>query len=592
MKKGIIVALILMSIGFAAVTATLTINGTINLGFNKNDYDIYFSRAIVNGEIKSKELINETKKEITFTTNELKTIGEQYILKYEVTNNSRQYDAEVTVNCEPADAEAANEYLKSENSMSNKIIKAQSREEGTLTITLKKAAIEQQSFEYTCTITANATERDDAEEEYLTQNTCDIIPTPNLGSDGKLIPVEIRNDGEVRVVRTTDSSWYNYCEKRWANAVILNDGVETEYNPGDTIPESDIESMFVWIPKYKYKLWNVETDKDTTGKHTIEIIFDTENTTEDPGKSCETPMTSGNKGSCADEEYMTHPAFTSFGVNGFWVGKFETGYREANDKASAQQNNNEPRHIIIKPNAYSWRSLTLKNMFEAAYNYDSSENRDLDSHMMKNTEWGAVAYLSHSKYGIDKEVRINNNNAMKTGYAALPNTDQSNYPGASGDGSNFNTAWNTENGFTASTTGNITGVYDMSGGAWEYMAAYVEGKLNNSGFQDEDLGKLDPKFIDEYDKESTVNSYKNMILGDATGEMGPFNKNDEYKDNVSRYNNSWYVDFSDFVDVTDSWFRRGGNYSYGALAGQFSFARRAGAVDGTYGFRIVLAPSN
>ena len=32
-------------------------------------------------------------------------------------------------------------------------------------------------------------------------------------------------------------------------------------------------------------------------------------------------------------------------------------------------------------------------------------------------------------------------------------------------------AYNTTGGVKASTTGNITGVYDMSGGAWEYTAA-------------------------------------------------------------------------------------------------------------------------
>ena len=31
----------------------------------------------------------------------------------------------------------------------------------------------------------------------------------------------------------------------------------------------------------------------------------------------------------------------------------------------------------------------------------SPYQRELDSHMMKNTEWGAVAYLSHSIYGIN-----------------------------------------------------------------------------------------------------------------------------------------------------------------------------------------------
>ena len=46
--------------------------------------------------------------------------------------------------------------------------------------------------------------------------------------------------------------WYKYEEKKWANAVILKSGVT--YEIGEVIPEKDIESYFVWVPKYKYKL--------------------------------------------------------------------------------------------------------------------------------------------------------------------------------------------------------------------------------------------------------------------------------------------------------------------------------------------------
>ena len=38
---------------------------------------------------------------------------------------------------------------------------------------------------------------------------------------------------------------------------------------------------------------------------------------------------------------------------------------------------------------------------------------------MKNTEWGAVAYLQHSQYGSHEKVRINNNSNYLTGYAAI-----------------------------------------------------------------------------------------------------------------------------------------------------------------------------
>ena len=345
--------------------------------------------------------------------------------------------------------------------------------------------------------------------------------------------------------------------------------------------------MFVWIPKYKYRLWNVHETDPLYTVHSIEIEFDTKDTTDIDGVSCATPGVSGNTDNCDNGEYMTHPAFTSFGVDGFWVGKFETGYKDATDTESAQQNNNDQNNIIIKPNVYSWRGLTVKKMFEASKNY----NENLDSHMMKNTEWGAVAYLSHSIFGINKEITINNNNQLKTGYASLPTVDQSKYPGTSGVGEDYNTEWNTSNGFTASTTGNITGVYDMSGGAWEYMAAYVaEFSNDNGGFTKEDLQAIDKKFFDVYNNESTVNGYDKMILGDATGEMGPF---EEYQDadNQNRWHNLWYADDSYFTDTSYPWFHRGGSMGDGVLAGQFRFNRNTGAASGGLGFRLVLAPA-
>ena len=79
-----------------------------------------------------------------------------------------------------------------------------------------------------------------------------VVP-PTLGSG--MIPVTISNNGTVKYA-DTNSNWYNYCDKRWANAVILSSG---SYKVGDTIPESAIESYFVWIPRFRYKLWNTGT---------------------------------------------------------------------------------------------------------------------------------------------------------------------------------------------------------------------------------------------------------------------------------------------------------------------------------------------
>ncbi len=430
-----------------------------------------------------------------------------------------------------------------------------------------------------------------------TNDSCNNVAKPKIDTEGKLIPIILSDDGKTTVVSKNDANWYNYCEKKWANAIILKDNVDPQKYPvgyqfGED-DEDDIESYFVWIPKYKYKLWNVNVNGiNSTGalkqRHTIDVVFDTTNTIEENGVSCVTPMESGNIGECSNGEYMTHPAFISFGVDGFWVGKFETGHKNAANAAQAQVSSNDSSLIVVKPNVYSWRYNTVGNMFEAAYNYE----RDLDSHLMKNTEWGAVAYLSHSIYGINNEVNINNNSSFKTGYSAIPDNYQGTYPGISGDGSKYNTEWNTENGFLASTTGNITGVYDMSGGAWEYMASYRSGTYGSSGFNNATLEKkYDADYYDLYNSSSAITTNQYMILGDATGEIGPF-KLFKDSDNGERYHNSWYGDDSYFVELANPWFRRSGSYIAGVLAGQFCFLDCTGGVDIYSGSRLVLAGVN
>ena len=267
---------------------------------------------------------------------------------------------------------------------------------------------------------------------------------------------------------------------------------------------------------------------------------------------------------------MTSPAFISMNTNGLWVAKFETTGSTTN--------------ITVKPNQTSLRNLNVKTMFETAYNY----KRDNDSHMMKNTEWGAVAYLSHSKYGINTEVRINNNSSMLTGYAATDSADQSKYPGTSGTDSSVTLPYNTSTGYKASTTGNITGIYDMSGGAWEYMASLRSETYGSSGFDATTLKAYNSKYYDIYDDSSDWTKYSKRILGDATGEMGPFYYYQE--SNGSNYtHNSWYADYSHFVNSSFPWFVRGGYYYTGVLAGQFNFAHNTGGASSYFGLRLVFA---
>ncbi len=401
-----------------------------------------------------------------------------------------------------------------------------------------------------------------------------------------LIPVTIENDGTVHKADLYDK-WYSYEEKLWANAVVLEDKT-VSYANGEVIPEENIESYFVWIPRYRYQIFN---DTIYSGVTTIEnrvqeikVEFENKDTTISNG------TTTGS--------YLTHPAFTSFNSNGFWVGKFESGYKGATQTTESEVNVSDSTKLQIKPDVYSWRNISVGNAFKVSYDY----LREDESHMMKNTEWGAVAYLQHSRYGSMESVRNNNNNSYKTGYANIEeptlgyNTNGISIPGnLNGTTPDITRLYNTETGYIASTTGNITGIYDMSGGAWEYVMGY---NVNASvvGGNSEIINYYPDFFTNNrweiyYNQYSSKNAtnYQVGILGDATREMGPFG-NHLYPDNVVRYETSWYNDMGFCSISIYPWTVRGGDWYDGIGTGIFAFHHNNGNSVKNLSFRLVLTP--
>ncbi len=403
-----------------------------------------------------------------------------------------------------------------------------------------------------------------------------------------LIPVEIKPNGDVYYANL-NSEWYNYSEKRWANAVILTD-TAGNYSTGAKIDDKNIKGYFVWIPRYQYKVWDLGKYEKTL------LVNDLDDDANDPTKDTTLWKLTGvnarivdikfgsveklpkmNESEAAIDKYYTHPAFTlgDKNLNGIWVGKFETGGSASN--------------VVVRPKEITWRISNLREFFDAGKSFASN----LDSHMMKNTEWGAAAYLSHSQYGIGKEVNINNVSEYKTGYSADPSTNQNISPGKSGLSSNeeITKTWNSTVGYLASTTGNISGIYDMSGGSWERMAACMPDIPSESGFTSEEiLEQMNLGYIDKYSSESTGTSYKNRILGDATGELGPFYRY-VVSDGTSYTHNSWYSDWANFIDKSLPCFIRGGWYKDGSLGGQFNFSRDQITGSSSVTFRIALAPT-
>ena len=160
-KSMLIVAILLMSIGFAAISTTLILNGNAKVSENNEDFSVIFTAASIDGKDVYTTAVDETKKTITFTTSELKTLNQTSILTYEVTNNSSNYDANVTVTCVPKTGTTA-KYTSIKNKLENDatVVKAKSSVNGTLTVTLDKVATESVTEEYTCKLEFNAVERD------------------------------------------------------------------------------------------------------------------------------------------------------------------------------------------------------------------------------------------------------------------------------------------------------------------------------------------------------------------------------------------------------------------------------------------------
>ena len=271
-------------------------------------------------------------------------------------------------------------------------------------------------------------------------------------------------------------------------------------------------------------------------------------------------------------KWNVHPAF-NYGqeVSGIWVAKFEASPEGATTSTSNSEYNGTGKKLQVKPGVSSWRSITISNIYDVCKNYNSA----LNSHMMKNDEWGAVAYLSKSKYGKqNEEVWINNSSSYITGSSG-------NSASASQDVGTTNDYTSTQ-GVKASTTGTVYGVYDMSGGAWDFVAGYVNNGDSHLTKYGRSLVNGDAKTKNVYSKASS-DSYENNYnansskYGDAVYEMSANGSG----------STSWHGDYSYFPDTRAPFFGRGGAYYDDTNAGVFHFGSDSGSGGG-FSFRPVL----
>ena len=374
---------------------------------------------------------------------------------------------------------------------------------------------------------------------------------PVLASN--MIPVYY--DATAKVWKKADTSnkkienrWYNYGEHIWANAVTVTETNRTTYlnaKAGTEIPMTDINTMWVWIPRFNAVTPSNYNGGTAAAPGAVDVTF---------VKESETAIDSFT--------------FGTKSLSGFWYAKFETSHSTL---ASSSSYNNlgctteicsNANGMVIKPNVVSLRYNSVSNFFFASRSMEQTGNNfgfvstEVDTHMSKNNEWGAVAYLAQSVYGRCAnstscvEVGKNNNSVLTTGIGATI--------GSSSTTSTTN-SYDTTLGMGASTTGNIYGIYDMNGGSYEFVMGNYSKTIKSSGFS----SLPDEKYYNNY----TGTSYTGHALTETAG---------------------WYSDSTSFISSNYPWIARSYSYSTAYNSGIFYYTNSVGSAADTFSTRMVV----
>ena len=418
----------------------------------------------------------------------------------------------------------------------------------------------------------------------LDGDSLNIEPNAPELDDG-MIAVRYNGSNWVKADSSTNN-WYNYDKGEWANAVTVSTDTRSTYlsaDVGTEISMDDIETMWVWIPRYSYSIGSEDGTNyygkqgdylDTTPTQGLpgEIDVKFVNTSTKDRGTAKYIVSDGIQ----DNSWYTPDAFT-FGdteLSGIWVGKFETS--SSNPNASYGGGNTTELDAMIKPNVVSWRDINVRNAFNVSLKINDEGNRygftsSVDTHMMKNSEWAVVSYLSQSKYGklgnkdytgVNKEVYQNKSNQYITGCSwGAPS-------GGTEEDRGCQYTYDIDiNGTGASTTGNIYGIYDMSGGGWEY----VMGNYNDMTSLSEFEAMPEAKYYNKYISRNVMNSCNgNECLGHGLSEVI-----------------GWYNDYNSMVNESSPWLMRGGSYVNVSGAGIFYFDYSSGYVSDS-SFRLVM----
>ena len=376
-------------------------------------------------------------------------------------------------------------------------------------------------------------------------NSSKGVNAPKLGSE--LTAITLTDDLSTYA---SNGTWYDYVAQtgttdgktsKWANAVTTDaDGAVTGY--------------YVWIPRYAYKITS-GYHSSSTGTIEIKFLKGTTNEFADGTGTAETDPSKITYTNGVQDQWLVHPAFTAsaengggFGeITGIWVAKYEiSAFIDASETSTRVISSTTAEQQIklrVLPGVQSSSIGNIGTMYTLAYNM----NRNAESHMLKNSEWGAVAYLAHSKYGRNgTEVTINS--TMYTSTA----TDASSW-----GTDTFTGGSNTETGYLSngvqSTTGNAYGIYDMNGGKWEYVASYINNGASNLTNYGTDMTSGDigtsTKYKTVYNSSTSDNgSTWSSSIQSANYDLAKGVKGDAVYETSSSYSNSnsWNSDYSNF----------------------------------------------
>lgn len=453
----------------------------------------------------------------------------------------------------------------------------------------------------------------------LDQTTCrsaDSTSGCQVDMDAAMIPIAYTGTEAAPEWRKADlstpGSWYDYSAKQWANAVTVSSASLASYQAapaGTVINEADVLAYYVYIPRYEYQVCRPNASDPVTGIAATGCPSDITTPYDFTIQFQKPHQTTAYDGTTIGG-WATHPAFT-FGTTdlaGIWVGKYETSSSDAitdETTAAAAVTNGTVR---IKPNQNGLNYQNVSTQFATAQsftnpsspNFQGLNNTTTDTRMARDADWGAATYLATSTYGkgAANPVYINNcgdtstwtNLNKRTGWGGA--TESASATADCVPGTNDSGAYYTATGQQASTTGNTTGLYDMSGGNYEYTMSnfnHVQADWGSGPVDGFPAGNFpSSKYLDMYlNPPFTGDYYTNNDFCTWATCGGRALHETKTVQSVTSYDQSWGSGFSAFVDADYPWFIRGGYSNNGSYAGVFATYYYDGVADSNIGFRAV-----